>query len=268
VRTVRTAALLALALIPATASAGDKAAPKKDPDLIELSAQVKAKLVFATDGKGHYVAVIPYSSENSDFAGFYYGDGKDLYQQRTGSAGADGEGNYDYTFWEPRYQPKYGMPGELNYKDKKLTVSCGETAIELKVVAPEEGAKLLAGAKFHKPLWKHRAYALARDNTGIYYYVDKIREPEDSKDFRVFKGAKGKMKPLKMLNVVSDSEGDIFVTKGGELRLVLDKGEQTWIVGKKRTTLTFLPVEDNVKMIYAELGVYTTENLGTPCDDL
>jgi hypothetical protein len=76
------------------------------------------------------------------------------------------------------------------------------------------------------------------------------------------------MKLAKMTNVVSDSAGDIFATKTGELRLVLNKSETMWMKGKAQTKLIFLPIDANVPMIYTELGVYTGEKLGTPCDDL
>jgi hypothetical protein len=71
-----------------------------------------------------------------------------------------------------------------------------------------------------------------------------------------------------MTNVVSDSQGDIFTTKKGELRLVLGKKQSKWIAGKKETELTSLPLEDNRIMIYRDLGVYTGQRLGTPCDDM
>jgi hypothetical protein len=122
------------------------------------------------------------------------------------------------------------------------------------------------------------AYALARDDAGTYFFVDRQREPPQSKFFRLYMGKKGEMKPLKMVNVVSDSEGDIFATKTGELRLIIPKEgrggldserrEPVWIKGKKRVSLTWVPVEDNAYMIYAELGVYAGQLLGTPCDDL
>jgi hypothetical protein len=49
--------------------------------------------------------------------------------------------------------------------------------------------------------------------------------------------------------------------------MILDKKEATWVRGKKRTKLTYVPLDANVYMIYAELGVYV-ERLGTPCDDI
>ncbi len=76
------------------------------------------------------------------------------------------------------------------------------------------------------------------------------------------------MKLQKMTDVASDSEGEIFATKTGSLRLVLDKKQSSWLMGEKATSLTLIPVEQNYQMIYNDLGVYTGERLGTPCDDL
>jgi hypothetical protein len=142
---------------------------------------------------------------------------------------------------------------------------CGERTTEFKAVEQGKVTAMVGGAKFHPPRWKYRAYALARDDAGTYYYVDRRRD-EGSMEFRLYSGQRGSMKPLKMVNVVSDSEGDIFSTKTGELRLVLDKKESAWVQKGKRQQLKSLPVEDNVALIYADLGVYTGQPLGTPCD--
>ncbi|HZS38940.1 MAG TPA: hypothetical protein VFF06_19035, partial [Polyangia bacterium] len=66
----------------------------------------------------------------------------------------------------------------------------------------------------------------------------------------------------------SDSEGDIFATKSGSLRLILNKGESLWEQTGKKQKLILLPIEDNHVLIYTDLGVYTGLPLGTPCDDL
>ena len=146
---------------------------------------------------------------------------------------------------------------------------------KLTQLAAAEAKAVVAGAKFYKTRWNHFAYSLARDNTGKYYYVDNLREPEHAKNFRLWAGMKGAMKQQKMTNVVSDSEGDIFSTKTGSLRLILDKHETTWFEKRqyesgepKKTKLVFLDPADNHIMIYTDLGVYTGEPLGTPCDDL
>jgi hypothetical protein len=246
--------------------------PKQDAPATADIAEVKDKLTVWTDGKKHYLALALTTSSDSPV--FWSADGKDFYQLRIfggGSEGGDADlKRLDRVFWEPRVEAPY--QGSFDYKaenkTQKLTVQCSERKSELKLLPTAEVKALVDGAKFYKARWNRRAYALARDNTGKYYYVDNQREPEHAKNFRLWAGPKGAMKAQKMVNVVSDSEGDIFATKSGQLRLVLDKHETTWIQNEKKTKLVYLPVEDNHIMIYTDLGVYTGEPLGTPCDDL
>ena len=69
-----------------------------------------------------------------------------------------------------------------------------------------------------------------------------------------------------MTNVVADSKGEIYATKRGELRFITATDAASWVNGNTKTELTIVPVEDNVPMIYRDLGVYEG-TLGTPCDD-
>lgn len=260
------AATAALILTFGPVAIADSAAPAAAGDEADVSAY-RDKLKVLTDGKGHYVAVLPFTiSDGPDTGYLFYGDGKEMWAQRRIGGGRNGNESFDSVFWEPRVAS--GYQANFGFKDGKWTVQCDERKTELTALSKEDAGKLLAGAKFYKTRWKRRAYALARDNSGTYYYVDRAREPEGNKDFRVFRGPKGAVKPQKMVNVVSDTQGDIFVTSAGKLRLVLDKGEQSWLQGGKTTKLTSVPVEDNAVMIYSELGVYSGERLGTPCDDL
>jgi hypothetical protein len=112
-------------------------------------------------------------------------------------------------------------------------------------------------------------YALLRDTQGNYYLVEKGFQPEDEKSFRVHVGPKGSLKLQQMKDIVSDSEGQIFSTKKGELRLVVDRSQSpVWIEGpKKKVELRVVPITENLPMIYNELGVYAGARLGTPCDD-
>ena len=74
---------------------------------------------------------------------------------------------------------------------------------------------------------------------------------------------------MPMTNVVSDSEGQIFSTQSGELRLLLDRVQTSfWIEGGKKSELRSVPLEENYSLIYNELGPYRGQRLGTPCDDL
>ncbi len=249
----------ALVLVAALKAA---APPAELPAAVDVSA-ARPKLQLFTDGKNHYVALIPF---DVDFDSAFYGDGKIFYQMRVVGGGASGTESFDRVFWDPRITAPY--KSSVSFKDGKHEVRCEDRDTVVTPVPAEEAKTILDAAKFVKPRWNHRAYALARDDRGTYYYVDKVREPESSKSFRLFVGQRGSLKAQKMVNIVSDSGGDIFSTKNGELRLILDRGDSRWIAGKKETKLVSLPVEDNRLLIYNDLGVYAGERLGTPCDDL
>jgi hypothetical protein len=228
-------------------------------------APFKEKLRVYTDGKGHYLAFMPFTTGDSkiDDGYVFYGDGKAMWAQRRIGGGREGKVAYNFRLWEPR-----GEVSDVEYKDKKTVYTCEDRKTELTKLSDDEAQKIIDGAKWNAPKWQKRAFALARDNKGVYYYVDRDREPEDNRNFRVFKGPKGALKLQKMVNIVMDGNGTIFETKEGRLRLILDKGEQSWMSGKGQVKLTPLELGDNRKLIYAELGVYGGELYGTPCDDL
>ncbi|HET6148655.1 MAG TPA: hypothetical protein VFH68_14060 [Polyangia bacterium] len=258
---------LAMVLAAASAQARAKRAahpaePAAPPVPAADISTIKDSLKVLSDGKSHYVAVVPFGAGKE----LFYGDGKTFYAQRVFSSGSVGKESFDYAFWEPRVSAPYKASFEL--RDGKFRVRCDERLTEVTPVPEGERQSMLASARFLAARWRYRAHALARDDRGTYYYVDRGREPEDSKTYRIYAGLKGAMKPLKMLNIVSDSQGEIFSTPAGELRLVLDRKETVWIRRNQRTPLTNLAVEDNHVLIYTDLGVYTGQRLGTPCDDL
>jgi hypothetical protein len=262
----------------AAARAAPAPAPPAAPDPAEVidASAFRAKLAVYTDGEGHYLAAPPDLSDDAVRGMLYWSpDGKTFWAQRVPSFGGSGTESFDLTFWEPRIRD--GWRRSFGRKGAVATLQCDERETTFQALPAEQAKPMLEAATFLKARWKHMAYALARNDEGVYFFVDRKREPPDSKAFRLYMGKKGELKPLKMVNVVSDSEGDIFATKSGELRLIIPKGgsgadvehkEPTWIKGKKKTALTWVPVEDNAYMIYVELGVYAGQLLGTPCDDL
>jgi hypothetical protein len=228
-----------------------------------------------TDGKGHYVVVAPQEDEKHDLQ-LYYGDGKQFVEV------ARPQGFISATsFLEPRFFNKTANSSfrgmdmrvyshvELDAKEKKCSLQCGEREIKLQVLAGDQARELLRKAAYAPNPQKYVPYALLRDSRGNYYFVDRGFQQSESNSFRVFIGPRGDLKPQKMTNVVSDSEGEIFSTKKGELRLVIDR-EKTpmWIENSKKSfELRVVPVSENLPLIYNDLGVYTGARLGTPCDD-
>jgi hypothetical protein len=240
------------------------------PAAADVSA-FKDKLRLFTDGKGHYVTISIGTWKDADTehlgASVFYGDGKKLYRVRAPGMGFNGDAKEaNIHFWEPR--AKIGNDHELAVTKNVMAVHCPGRVAELKIVPEKDARPLLDKAEFFEALWQFGAYALARDSKGVYYYVDRQREPAGVMNFRVWSGQRGDLKPLKMTNVVSDSMGDIFQTKGGDLRLVLDKGKASWQAGGQPVELTIVPIEDNAELIYTDLGAYAGQRLGTPCDDL
>jgi hypothetical protein len=237
------------------------AAPPVEPR-VDIDAAVKSQLRVFDDGKNHYLMLIPYFSDPWKY--FFWGDGKVFWEQRVIGGRSEENVSFEKVFWEPRVPRAHAS---FWLADGVYKLGCGDRTTVFKPTAEEKAQAIVASAAFRPPRWKRRAYALARDESGTYYYVDRSRE-EEVKDFHLYAGPRGQLKPLQMTNVVSDSEGDIFATRSGELRLVLDKKESAWVKGKERLPLKLLPLEDNVKLIYSELGVYAGEPLGTPCDVL
>lgn len=244
------------------ASSTFAAAPAAATKVVDIG-PVKSQLRVLDDGKGHFIVVLPFGQDV--FQHLYWGDGKVFWAQRVFGGGSEGDVAFDRVFWEPRVRERWRASFYL--KDGVFSLQCADRTTVFQPTEETKAKAILDAATFHPPRWQHRAYALARDDSGTYYYVDRSRDDE-VKDFRLWAGQRGQLKPLSMTNVVSDSEGDIFATRTGELRLVLDKKESAWVRGKQRVVLKLLPLEDNVQLIYSELGVYAGEPLGTPCDVL
>jgi len=254
----------AVALVVAVLFLADAASarPKhgKPDDNEPVTQKIRDGMIVLTDGQGTVIAV---DKDWTDEHWVFSGDGKTMYKQRVFGGGADrGAGTWDYVFWSPRVRQ-----GELEKNRKgKYVLTCGKDKVELKPLADADAKRMLAAASWKKAPWHRQAQFLARDDRGNYYYVDRLRDDYGGKGHRIFSGPKGGMKEMPMTNVVSDSMGEIYATKRGELRLITSTGKATWVKGRTRLELTTVPVEDNVPMIYRDLGVYTG-SLGTPCDD-
>jgi hypothetical protein len=232
-----------------------------------------ARTSVCTDGKGHYAASAPHAPGG---AVLYYGDGKTLARVRLAELLGSG------TFFEPRFPNPGANPDfrgadmrlfsavEIDEEKRTCAVRCGTRTTPLRLLPEADATTLLTGATFAAPLEQRQPHALVRDDRGTYYYVDKGAEPDSEKRFRLYAGRKGNLRELRMVNVVADSQGEIFATRNGELRFIVGPGggDALWVKGKVRTRLRAVPIAQNLPMIYNELGVYLGQKRGTPCDDL
>ena len=182
---------------------------------------------MCTDGKGHYVAVLPDEEQDVQLA---YGDGKRFVQVAPRALGA-------HRLPLPR--------AALLQQDDELLVPRATTCActrRWSWTRRRRPARCAAARGPSRSRWssprrprtwwegeiepnpqKYVPYALLRDQQGRYYLVEQGFQPSEQRNFRVSIGPKGNLQPQKMKDIVSDSEGEIFSTKKGELRLVVDK---------------------------------------------
>ncbi len=243
--------------VVATGTSATPVPPGGKDEPLELD---RKKLKVVTDGAGLYLAFEPFAGTDTPFLA---GDGKSFWAQRVFGSHSQGEKSFGMTFWEPRAR----VPAEASFdlRDGKYLLSCGEKEVTMTELPAAKAKKLLADAKLFQPRWRRRAHALARDDEGTTFYVDRAREPANSNDFRVFIGSPGKFAASVPEVLAADSDGEIFGVAGGKLRLAHNKGEAEWIQGGQKMKLTWLPIESNAQNVYSRLGVYN-EPLRTPCD--
>ncbi|GMU58249.1 MAG: hypothetical protein AMXMBFR34_00120 [Myxococcaceae bacterium] len=248
------------------------------PDAVDISSW-KAQARALSDGKGHFLVF----DSKRPYDAMFYGDATKLVQLRISGGGMSGAESWSAVLWDPRVPRVDGNLVEVSMEDsgKRFKLVCGKRVTELSEVKADEAAKLLGTATFAPPSWDRVPERLLRDDKGNYYLVDRFRAQDrlDRRDFRLFVGPRGKMKQVPLKDVVDDSEGMIFSTKNGELRLIFGnagaaddkvrKEDFKWIEGKKQLHLTDVPLDLplNARITYLDLGVYAGARLGTPCDD-
>ncbi|MCP4447846.1 MAG: hypothetical protein GY811_21290 [Myxococcales bacterium] len=196
-------------------------------------------------------------------ASFYKIEGKTLYS--VGSTSEVFPGHFKL--------PSGGTNGYLDLSQGRWSLVSGRDAHSLEFLPSKERDSLVDGASFAaEPKWKREPYLLARDSRGAYYYADRYSEDFGGKRYRVVVGRRGQLKLTRLKRLVEDSEGTLFSTDSGDLRLVVSgrsgRREQTamWIRGRKKTPLTPVKVRTNLKLIYDELGVYYGDDLGFLCE--
>ena len=162
-----------------------------------------------------------------------------------------------------------GIRSTLSHEDDGWRVSCGDEVHALSELPIEKARQLWADATVEGTQWRREPYALARDDRGRYFYVDRFAEEFGGTGFRVFSGMRGNARLTRLVDVVDDSAGTVFSTENGDLRLIISRdviGEDFWVERNRRIPLTVLPVRENLALIYRGLGAYAGEPLGTICE--
>src|SRR5262249_41169567 len=119
----------------------------------------------------------------------------------------------------------------------------------------------------------HVPHLLARDDSGVYYYIDNIAKQYGGNGYRVFVGKRGALKQVPLTDVATDSGGEGVSTKSGDPRIVAPasveestKRHVTFVRGDKRSDLVYLDTEVNSRLIFKDLGIY--DFIGTLCDNV
>jgi hypothetical protein len=201
-----------------------------------------------TTGKGRYF-VANFKEGGGIPEPIFYGDEKFVNQLLSPGGGANGD-DFSRTIVDPHFQ---NVRGDVSVESKegKTFISCKEKVIPLTPLNAADTKAFLAKVTLREQLWRRSAHLLARDDEGTYYFIDAFRQSSEEygkapRDPRLFVGPRGKMKQVEIINAVFDTQGEIYKTKTGTFRLVLNAEKTIW----------------------NDLGVYSNKRYGTPCEDL
>jgi hypothetical protein len=242
------------------------AAAEPAPKPVDVKA-LKTPGVVLQDAQGGTYVVF----RGDDAKVFYGPNTKAVYEQVIIGSSSDGEGRWEFNTWAPRVPGGAHLGSIEHKKDGTYQKSCGDKDdTGLTELSGDKARAVLDRTPFLTMGILRVPHLLARDDSGVYYYVDRIAKVYGGKGYRVFVGRKGAMKQMPLTDVASDSAGDVFSTKSGDLRLVRNsedsKEKMTWVKGEKRTDLVFLDTDVNSVVIFKDLGIYAF--LGTLCDNV
>lgn len=255
-------------VIPLLAFAGTARAGDPKPTVIDIK-PLRDKLIVLQDAQG--ATYVVYRGPKLDDTREWYGTGKTLYEQIVATQGADASaGSWDVGTFAPRI-PQSRNASVQRKDDGTYHRWCGnDHEAVLTLLTADKAKTLLDKLTFSSTALVRRPHLLSRDDSGVYYYIDVIREQYGGNGYRVWVGKKGAMKQLPLSDVASDTAGEVFATKTGDLRFVHTTGDSPgsalWVRGEKKTPLIMLDVNDNSPVIYKDLGVYPF--IGTVCDDI
>jgi hypothetical protein len=174
---------------------------------------------------------------------------------------------FDYSMVDRRYS-RNGY--SLIFRNGAYFAECGEDKLPLQAIDEETGREMLDGARFLGPHWKRHAHFLARDNYGVYYFVDKALRhddiPPDESTYRVYIGWKTEMLLSPLSLVAQDSVGEVYGMTNGNRRIVINDHKGRFFDGDEVRELHTLDLFVDFHLMYIKGGVYGEVKQGTPCD--
>jgi hypothetical protein len=242
------------------------AAAEPKPTPVDIKPFRDKLMVFGDANGGIYVVFYSQDSKR-----IWFGTAKGVYEQTVTGGSRDGDA-WTINTWAPRVAEM--RPGTFERKtDGTFQKSCdGKDDAIVTQLTGDKAKAILDKTPILTEALVQRPHLLARDDAGVYYYVDRLAKAYGGKGFRVFVGKKGAMKQLDLTDIASDSAGEVFATKTGDLRLTRTTASDTaqakalWIRGEKRSELMVLDLDVNSPVIFRDLGVY--KFTGTLCDNI
>jgi hypothetical protein len=199
----------------------------------------------------------------------FLGSSTQLFEQVINASGIDDSDKWSFVIAAPRSRGFKNLEALVSYYKTEFTLSCTtEKVPALTQLSDAEAQAVLKKATFRTSALVHVPVALARDEAGVYYYVDRLRNDLGGQGYRVYVGKRGALKLMPLRDVAIDSGGMVFATKKGEFQLTLDTGSSvtaTWNNKGKARTLKVLDLFNESYLIHRELGIYSA--FGTACDD-
>jgi hypothetical protein len=294
-----TLALVVMLGLPPTLGS-PRAKGRKQPQRRVVPQKVRDLLQVFHDGKGHYFVAgdqlkgLPTATRNLLTRNVYFGSKRQVYHLAA-------HGTYHHT--SPRAytyivrDPRRGN-SKLHVGGDKVHYRCGATRTPLSRLSPAAAKRFLSKVTFRERFWSREPHLLARNDEGEYFFTDRALATTRSgglrfrptlaqlRGFRLWRGRRGRMKRLKLQDVVTDAAGQIFLTKKGALHVTMRKRKLRGARGRfarqyqittlswrnrrtnKRDKLTRVPLESafTTELIHRHLGPYTGAKFGLPCD--
>jgi hypothetical protein len=255
-------------------AAGAVASADPKPSAVDIKA-IKDKLIVLSDAQSNVYVAYWDGDKATTTPRLFFGSSKtkQLYEQIIIGKSTN-ESAWDIDTWAPRLKDMH--PGALRYlADGTYQRYCsGQDDAGLTQLTGDKAKAVVDGYTFLTSALVHRPHLLARDDSGVYYYIDKVAAAYGGNGYRVFVGKRGAMKQLPLVDVATDGGGQVFSTKLGDLRLVSDTSSSdgsgklrvSFVKGDKRTELVWLDLDVNSPLIFKDLGVY--DFIGTLCDNV